>query len=205
MNKICYIISAGDCSGINFIKEKNDYVIAADGGYQYALDMKIDIDMVIGDFDSLGYVPQVDNVVSFEPEKDDTDTLLAIKEGEKLGYREFVLYGALGGRRLDHSISNIQSLLYLSKKGLKGTIIDEQTTITAVSDGNIVLPKREKGYFSVFSFSTKAVGVTITNAKYCVDDAELSNDFPVGVSNEFVGEHPVISVKKGDLIIMWQR
>ena len=205
MSNICYIISAGDFSGINFIKRENDYVIAADGGYDYACKSGIEVDMVLGDFDSLGRMPDHTNVKVYKPEKDDTDTLLAIKEGMELGYNKFILFGALGGKRIDHSIANMQALLYLTQNGCEGTILDETTAISAVSNGTIRLPSNKHGYFSVFCFSSKAVGVTIQNAKYCVKDVELKNSFPIGVSNEFVGSEPIISVKEGDLMVVWQR
>lgn len=200
MNKICYIISAGECAGIVFKKEKEDYIIAVDGGYQYAKNNGIMPDMVLGDFDSLGFVPDEENVIVHKPEKDDTDTMLAVLEGIKLGYREFKLYGALGGR-LDHTLANLQVLMYLSKRGLKGSIISDDVTVLAVTNDMLTLPAKEKGIFSVFTLDEKAKGVTIRYAKYEISEAVLSNDRALGISNEFVGKDVEISVINGTLLI----
>lgn len=200
MNKICYIISAGECAGIVFKKEKEDYIIAVDGGYQHAKNNGIVPDMVLGDFDSLGFVPDEKNVIVHKPEKDDTDTMLAVFEGIKLGYREFKLYGALGGR-LDHTLANLQVLMYLSKRGLKGSIISDDVIVLAVTNDVLTLPAKEKGVFSVFTLDEKAKGVTIRYAKYEISEAVLSNDRALGISNEFVGKDVEISVINGTLLI----
>ena len=109
---ICYIIGAGECSRLLLQLKDEDFVIAVDGGYEYVKENRIDL--VVGDFDSLGYVPKHSKVISLPPEKDDTDMLVAIKEGLKAGYRTFRIYGGCGGR-IDHTIANVQHLAYLVK------------------------------------------------------------------------------------------
>lgn len=200
MKKICYLISAGEYTGINIIKKEEDYVIAVDGGYGYAMREGICPDMILGDFDSLGFVPEEENIIIHNREKDDTDTMLAIQEGIKLGYKEFVIYCGLGGR-LDHSMANIQTLIYLSKRNMQGKIVGDDVVITAITNGSIELQKRKNGFFSVFTFDEKAKGVSIKNAKYELDNAELYNDVPLGISNEFIGKTVEISVKEGTLVI----
>lgn len=202
MKKICYIISAGDCAGINITKNNEDYVIAADGGYKYAKKAGIIPNMVVGDFDSLGYVPNEENVIVHSPMKDDTDTMLAVKEGMKRGYRHFEIYGALGGR-IDHTIANIQTLIYIKKRNGNARIIGDNNIFTVISDEKIVLPKRDNGMFSVFSMSDTSKNVSIKNAKYNVENVQLHNDFPLGVSNEFDGMPVEISVTDGTLLIIY--
>lgn len=200
MKKICYLISAGEYTGINIIKKEEDYVIAVDGGYDYAMRDGICPDMILGDFDSLGFVPEEENIIIHNRDKDDTDTMLAIQEGIKLGYKEFIIYCGLGGR-LDHSMANIQTLIYLSNRNMQGKIVGDDVVITAIANGSIELQKRENGFFSVFTFDEKAKGVSIKNAKYELDNAELYNDVPLGISNEFIGKTVEISVKEGTLVI----
>lgn len=202
MKKICYLMCAGEYTGIHFTKKEEDYVIAVDGGYRYVKDMGMEPDMILGDFDSLGYVPKEKNVIVHKPQKDDTDTMLAVQEGVKLGYKDFVLYGALGGR-LDHSIANIQTLIYISKRGMRGTIVSDKLKMTSITNDSIILPKRESGIFSVFTFDESAAGVFIKNAKYPLTNAVLYNDVSLGISNEFIGEEVEISVKEGTLVILW--
>ena len=201
MNKKCYIISAGDCTGINILKEENDIIIAVDGGLMYLEDAGIEPDIILGDFDSLGYTPNGQCVIEHLPEKDDTDTMLAIKLGVEKGYKEFVLYGVLG-KRLDHTIANLMIVNYLSDNGCKCTIVDEGVIIRNVFDGKLVLESKESGVFSVFTLKDKAEGISIRGAKYEVENVAFTNSIPLGISNEFVGSEVVIEVKDGQLIVM---
>lgn len=204
MNRICYVISAGECTGINIIKKEDDLVIAADGGYKYVVENGIVPDVVLGDFDSLGYVPEGVDVIKHKPEKDDTDTALAMQLGIDKGYREFVFWGALGGR-LDHTVANISLLEYLSNRQMKGVIKAEDVEVTAITDGVAVLNSTGADVgkvFSVFSATDVSRGVYITGAKYEVSNVELKREISLGVSNEFVGSDVQIKVEKGTLIIM---
>ena len=86
----------------------DDYILAADGGLRHLQKLQLAPHGIIGDFDSLGYVPEGAQV--FPVEKDDTDAMLAAKKGLELGYKEFIFYGSLDGPRLDHTVSNFQTL-----------------------------------------------------------------------------------------------
>ena len=91
----CVIFCAGGFQQLALPIEQDDYVLAADGGLVHLQKLGLAPDGIIGDFDSLGYVPQ--NAQVFPVEKDDTDAMLAVRKGLQLGYREFILYGALDG------------------------------------------------------------------------------------------------------------
>ena len=112
---VCYIIAAGDCEKISVNKNENDLIIAADGGLKYCERDGIKPDIIIGDFDSSYQIPTGNNVMVFPVKKDDTDTLLAIKEAIRLGYNRIIISGGVGGE-LDHLIANIQSLIFASEK-----------------------------------------------------------------------------------------
>jgi len=216
VNNICYIVSAGDCTGINILKEENDIVIAADGGLKYLEKAGVTPDVILGDFDSLGFKPEGANVISYCPEKDDTDTMLAVKLGIEKGFKEFIIYGALGGR-LDHTIANLTIINYLSDQGCKCTVIDEHVIIRNVFSqnelcenmtggkmiaGKLTLDKKDAGTFSIFSLKDVAKGVSIVGAKYEVENITFTNNIPLGVSNEFVGKEVVVEVADGQLIVM---
>ena len=175
-------------------------VIAVDGGYKYMQNSRVDL--VVGDFDSLGYVPKHPNILKLQPEKDDTDMLVAMKEGLRAGYRTFHIYGGCGGR-FEHTYANIQSLAYLTEQGAKGILHDGDTQITMLSNGTLILPAKQAGYLSVFSYSEKAEGVTLKGLKYPLEQATLTNAFPIGVSNEFIGQNAEISVENGRLLIIY--
>ena len=81
MQSICYIIGAYHGEDAVILPTSRDFVIAADGGYA-ALDvLGVKANLVVGDFDSLGYVPEAEEIVQHPVRKDDTDTLLAIRLG----------------------------------------------------------------------------------------------------------------------------
>ncbi len=199
---ICYIIGASYADNIYIDKNKEHFIIAADGGLEALKKQGIEADLIVGDFDSLGYRPEGENVIYHKPEKDDTDTMLAINEGLERGFDIFVLYGCLGGR-VDHTIGNIRVLGYLAEKGAKGYIISEKQVITVISNGSISFMPYEKGYISVFSLNGDAEGVSEKGLKYTLDDATVKYNTTLGISNEFTGIKAYISVKKGMLLIMW--
>ncbi len=198
--KECYIIGAGEFFGLACRPREGDFVIAADGGYRYCLAEKLKIDLLLGDFDSLSQIPQVENVERFPVEKDDTDTMLALKKGLSLGYRSFRIFGGTGGR-LDHTLANLQALLYLAQQDAVGRLYDKNFVYSTAKNETVILQGEKDAVFSVFAMNGPARGVSIRGAKYCVEDAELRPDFPLGVSNHFLDGEVKITVKDGVLII----
>ena len=202
--KSCFIFGAGDKTPLYNIREKCDIVIAADGGLSYLKELDISPDYVIGDFDSLGEIPDFDSskMKALPCEKDTTDTHEAIMAGINMGCTTFHIYGGTGGR-LDHTLANIQLISDLSEKGYSAFLYGEGYCITAVTNGSIAIKGESGRYISVFSASDISEGVTLKNLKYTLSDGELRNTFPLGVSNEFTGENAELSVKKGTLIIYY--
>ena len=197
----CYIFGAGSYYGLRSKPDVSDYVIAADGGWRWCRSAGLTPDLLLGDFDSLGEVPAFDHILRVPVEKDDTDMLLAIKEGLARGETEFHLYGGMGGRRTDHTIANLQCLLYLAEHGAQGWLYGDGEQFTAICGGEITLPAREKGIVSVFCMGADAQGVTIEGGQYTVHDAVLTASFPLGVSNHFVGNPVRVAVTRGSLLI----
>lgn len=202
---ICYVIGAGDVCKTDITAKEEDFIICADGGYEYRDMLKREADMVVGDFDSLGRIPEEENKIVLPCEKDDTDMAVAVQEGFKRGYRDFVLFGALGGERIDHSIGNIQLLHYIASHGARGTIYHENRILTAFSDGEISFPDTCKGYISVFSLCDESKGVTIKNLKYTTDNISMYSNLTRGLSNEFIGQRASISVKDGILLVVYEK
>lgn len=203
MKKICFIYSAGEYYGSEIfpLLTEGCFLVAADRGLEKMLENGLEPDLVVGDFDSLGYVPELPNIIKLPSEKDFSDTEIAIKEGEKRGLDTFVIYGGLGGR-LDHTISNIQSLYRLCKLGKSGYLIGENTVITAIKNSSIAFPEKLCGTISVFA-AGRADGVTINGLKYEISNVTLENTSPIGLSNEFIGKKAEISVRDGTLLIIW--
>ncbi len=200
--KTCYIFSAGEGLPENFRKSAGDLVIAADAGYNHLKKLGIAPDIILGDFDSLNYIPNICEIIKHPKRKDDTDTVLAVKTGFERGYSRFIIYGGLGGR-LDHTLANIQTLNFIAKNSGTGFICGGGLCITSIKNRKIKFKAKESGNISVFSAGSKAVGVGIKGLLYELEDAEITCDFPLGVSNEFIGKESVISVSVGTLNIIF--
>lgn len=207
--KKCIVIGAGDLTVGTVQVQEEDLVIAVDGGLSYCGLLEVEPDILIGDFDSVSekereaveelanQIP--DRVIRLEREKDDTDMLAALKLGLEWGYRSFRIYGGTGGR-LDHTLANIQCLLYLKNHGAEGYLCDGSSLIFVIKDEEISFQPTMEGYLSLFALGREAKGVTIRGMKYPLDRAVLHNDFPIGISNEFVGEQGVVAVEDGELV-----
>lgn len=203
-NNICYIVGAGENYGFDFTPTSDDFVIAADAGLRYLEQYGITADLVIGDFDSLNNIPSHPNAKVLSPEKDDTDMLAAVREGVKAGYSVFHIYCGTGGR-IDHTIANLQVLAYLAQNGMQGFLFDRDNIVTTIANRKMAFDKIPAGYISVFSYTEKSEGVNLRGLKYELVDAVLTNAFPLGVSNEFIGEDSSISVDAGTLLIVFPR
>lgn len=217
----CLIIGAGEfcpekISSEDFPEEvrlkacQADMVIAVDGGLAGCEKLDLEPDFLIGDFDSVQEEQRAavqrmeeqrpERVRRLAPEKDDTDMLAALRFGLSRGYRRFMIYGGTGGR-LDHTFANIQCLLYLKKQGAGGCLVDDRNILFVLRDGEeICFHEKTRGGLSLFALGQEAEGVSIRGLKYPLTDYIMKNDYPIGVSNEFVGRPGSIGVKRGELL-----
>lgn len=181
----------------------DSFIIAADGGVKTLEKAGIKPDVVIGDFDSLGFVPTADNVIKLSVRKDDTDVGYALKYAMDKGFKNFFVYGAVGGL-LDHTVANMQLCAAVSKKRCTAVFYGDDCNFTAVT-GSGVSFSNAKGRISVFAVCGAAAGVTIKGLEYTLENAVLLPDMPLGVSNAFVsGETASVSVRMGTLLVVWQ-
>lgn len=201
MYPLCFIIGAMEPGKIPS-PEEGDLLLAADGGLTHLERRGLTPHLIVGDFDSLGRVPEGNNIIRHPVEKDDTDTMLAIKTGLERGYRDFVLYGCLGGR-LDHAYANLQALVFLARRGASGWLLGEGLAVTAIRNGRLDFGADHEGVISVFCPDGEARGVTLTGLHYPLRNAVLTSAFPLGVSNRFTGEAASVSVEDGTLLVMW--
>ena len=182
-----------------------DFVIACDRGYTYCERLGCVPNLLISDFDS--YDGPVDASVPMEKypsEKDDTDTMLAIRYAAEHGYDEVLISCALGGR-LDHLLANLQSLAYARKQGLAAALITEDTEIRALQSESMKFPRQEGWSLSIFAVGGPCSGVSIKGAKYPLEHAELPPSPPLGVSNQWSAECAEISVEQGILLVILSR
>lgn len=198
----CAIFAGGEINDLSFIDVLGDFVICADSGYKYAEKLGIVPDMIMGDFDSYtGVLPENIEIYRSIPEKDDTDTLLAVKTAISRGFTEIVLYGALG-KRFDHAFANVQTLLYAHKNGCTMRIVDADNEIMLQSVGGVYYPKRDGWYFSIFALTDTAVINEYSGVKYPLENYTLKSSFPIGVSNEIIADSAFLKISSGIVLVV---
>ena len=203
MEPVCYIVGAAPTGALPSPRE-GDFLIAADKGYEALRAAGIAPDLIMGDFDSLGYTPEGENVLSHSPIKDDTDLMLAVRWAMARGWRRFVIYGALGGHRLDQTVASFQTLRYLADHGAAGRLVGDGWNVVLLRNGALRFPASAAGWLSLFASGNKARGVTLRGLKYALTDGTLTCGLPLGVSNEFLGQEAAIRVADGAVFVLWQ-
>ena len=199
----CVIFCAAEFDDLILPLAQEDFLIAADGGLKHLQKLGIRPDEILGDFDSLGYVPADSRV--FPVEKDDTDAMLAARRGLERDFREFLFYGSLDGPRLDHTVANFQTLQFLADHGASGYLIGKHQLATVVKTGSILFSAGCEGTVSVFCLGADAEGVTLRGLHYPLENGTLTCGFPLGVSNHFTGKAASVTVEKGSLLVIWDR
>ena len=203
----CVIIggaSIGDYGTVSAKLRQDDYMIYCDCGLRHMDGLGVEPDLIVGDFDSYSN-PEYDTETIVLPcEKDDTDTVFAVKEALRRGFEDFLLIGVVG-ERLDHTLGNVSILLMLDSEGKVGTIIDDYSEMEIVSD-RCEMPciiEDSYVYFSLINISGTARGVTIRGAKYPLENAEITCEYQYGVSNEVLpGCTAEVSVGEGRLLLV---
>ena len=199
----CFIFGALPVERMTEKPQAGDLIIAADRGYDVALSLGLTPAVTVGDFDSRGEAPDVENLIRLQVRKDDTDVGHAVELGFARGYGEFVVYGAVGGR-LDHTFANVAIAHDIAVRGGRALLIGEDCCFTVIRDGKISFDKSQQGRISVFALGGTARGVTLSGLSYPLEDADLLCTSHLGVSNEFIGEEAAVSVRDGALLVIWQ-
>lgn len=197
----------------SFLQPHRDFYIYCDGGLLHQKQLEsccgktLPPNLVVGDFDSY-QLPEgfatADfpcQVIQLPREKDDTDTWFAVKEALRRGFTDFLLLGVVG-QRLDHSLGNLSILLYLHQQGVQAQLLDDFSQMEIV--GNMpVFVSADFSYFSLLNISGLAKDVTIKNAQYPLDKAEISCTYQYAISNQVLPEHVAeITVGQGSLLLI---
>lgn len=200
----CVIVGGADIGNYERIRQRllpEDFVIYCDSGLRHMAALQKKPGLIVGDFDSHEN-PRLDvETIVLPREKDDTDTMYAVKEAIKRSYDAFLLIGVVGAR-LDHTLGNVYILRYLDAQGKCGKIIDDYAEMELVSQKPVTV-SGEYAYFSLLNITGCAKGITITGAKYPLTDAEITCEYQYGISNEVLpGEEAAVSVKQGRLLLV---
>ena len=192
------------------IKNKDIYVVVADGGLKFLLKNGMLPDFFVGDLDSVELEGDLKDILKDIPkeivpvEKDDTDMALAVAKAYEKGYRNILLYGGCGGTRISHTLANIQMMSFYAKKGCSLQMLGDGVRLEILHNASKTLSAAMKGSISVICLSDIAEGVTIQGLKYEYTGA-LTSDRTLGVSNSFVGKDAIVSVENGTLLLVYER
>ncbi len=200
----CVVIGGADIERYDRIRSylrEDDFYICCDSGLKHQKNLDIRPDLIVGDFDSYENPHMEIETIVLPREKDDTDTVFAVKEALNRGFQDFLLVGVVGGR-LDHTLGNISLLLMLSSYGKSVVAVDDFSEIEIVSDNPTQISDKY-AFFSLLNISGTAQGITIQNAKYPLKDAEITCEYQYGISNEVIpGKTAEVYVQKGQLLLI---
>ncbi len=209
------IVSGGhleDCFAASYM-EKNqfDLTIAVDLGMEFFQKKSQVPDYIVGDFDSVNPITLQEfkemkekgpKILQFQPEKDETDTELAIRTAMDLGSRTIHILGATGCR-MDHVLGNIHLLGMGMRQGVEIIIIDSNNRIRMIQKGIVIKREEQYGrYVSLIPFTPQVTGITLKGFQYPLDHAVLECYHSLGVSNEIVAEQGEISFQDGVLLVI---
>ena len=201
----CVIVGGAGISNYEKIRKQlrpGDFVIFCDSGLRHRDALGVRPDLIVGDFDS--YVKPDEEgieIISLPREKDDTDSVYAVKEALRRGYEEFLLLGMVG-ERLDHTLGNVSILLMLDSLGKQGLLVDDWSEMEIVSRRPVSV-EGSCAFFSLLALDGTAGGVYIENAKYPLENGSITCDYQYGISNEVLpGKTARVSVKEGRLLLV---
>ena len=205
--KRCVIVGGAGINNYDYIRSRlyvDDYIVFCDSGLRHLEPLQVKPSLIVGDFDSHDN-PHLDvETIVLPCEKDDTDTVFAVKEAIKRGFDYFLLIGVVGAR-LDHTLGNVSILLYLDSIGKKGIVIDDYSEMEIVSNEPAYI-EDSYAFFSLLNVSGTAKGITIENAKYLLNNAEITCEYQYGVSNEVLpGKTAKVSILEGKLLLIKDR
>lgn len=200
----CVVIGGADITRYDRIRpylREDDFYICCDSGLKHREGLGIVPDLIVGDFDSHADPHLAVETITLPCEKDDTDTVFAVKEALGRGFEEFLLVGVIGGR-LDHTLGNVSLLLMLSAQGKTAVAVDDFSEMEMV-DRRPAQISDAYAFFSLLNISGTARGITIQNAKYPLDGAEITCEYQYGISNEVLpGKTAQVWVREGRLLLV---
>lgn len=206
------IVSGGnveeECFNQIYQSNKFDYIIASDKGLEILDKYNITPNYIIGDFDSIDknilskYINNKEIVIrKLNPEKNYTDTHMAIKLAIELNSTDVTILGAIG-TRIDHTIANVHILKEPLEKGICCRIIDNRNEIQLINKKTVLEMDKGYKYISLIPLTTKVEEITLRGFKYPLSNATLEVGHSIGVSNEQCDKIAEIDLKSGILIMI---
>ncbi|MBQ4377598.1 MAG: thiamine diphosphokinase [Treponema sp.] len=203
MNR-CVIIGAAPVKNYKKIRSflrDDDFVIVCDGGLNHIKKLKVKPDLIVGDFDSHKKPHSKIETIILPREKDDTDSVFALKTAVNRGFKDFLFIGMIGAR-LDHGLGNLYMLVKCHEEGFKALMLDDYSEMHIVARDEVQVSDKYS-YFSLLNITGLASGITIKNAKYPLENAEIKQNYQYGISNEVLpGKTATVSVQEGCLLLI---
>lgn len=200
----CVIVGGADIGKYDIIKsyiKRDDFFIFCDSGLFHKEQLDVSANLIVGDFDSHPKPDTDVETIQLPREKDDTDTVFAVKEAIKRGFSDFLLIGVCGGR-LDHTLGNVSILLMLDSEGLSGMIIDDYSEMVIVGNTSHYIDE-SFSYFSLLNIDGNCGGIYERNAKFPLEGAKISCEYQYGISNEVIpGKTAEVSVHEGRALLI---
>lgn len=202
--KRCVMIGGAGITKYDRIRSairEEDFLIFCDSGLRHRQALGVKPQLIVGDFDSHENPLESVETIVLPTEKDDTDTVFAMKTAWERGFRNYLLIG-VAGERLDHTLGNLSMLLWLQARGGIATLMDDYSEMEIVSEKPCLIDD-SYSFFSLLNISGTARGITIRDAKYPLEDAEITCEYQYGISNEVLpGKRAMVSVREGRLLLV---
>lgn len=192
-------------------KNKFDCLIGADHGIEFLKEAGLTPDWIVGDFDS-GNLKTLEMfkekgvpVRAFKPQKDSTDTEIAVQLALEVGSTQITILGATG-TRIDHVLGNIRNLSIPLKKGVPCFLVDAHNRIR-MTDKPLTLSKREQygNYVSVLAHGGNVENLCLRGFFYPLEGYTMTGDDAIGISNEIVEEQAEIIFDRGRILVIESR
>ena len=203
MRAYIYVGGGIDPASITERPQKEDMTVAADSGWNNAELLGVTPQILLGDFDSIGRdtLPKAEEILQVPPEKDRTDTQLAVDLALSRGANDFVLIGGLSGR-LDHTLSNLSILEYLAERGAHAVMTDGFNRVRFLRNTGALIARSAYTYLSFIVVGEVAKGVSVDGCKYPLKNAKLKRTCQYAVSNEITGNCALVEVRHGALLVV---
>ena len=212
-SSIAYVFLAGDCPKIwsNDLPQKDDLIVAVDGGYKHAKGNGLQPDLLLGDFDSIDTsdlaeaAEQETFLMQWPTAKDFSDAELAFAELSKRKVYQYRIFGALGGDRVDHMLANLNLFLSLHQQNCKIEIFNGHVHAEFLSNETRVFDGSPGDQISLVPYSPIVKSVSFTNVLYPLHSEELFWGKARSISNEFIGNEACLTLGEGILLAIHYR
>lgn len=180
-----------------------DIIVAADSGFDSAVKMGVNPDVVIGDMDSIKHLNMLDRypgdrVFRFPKDKDKTDTELGICYLQENKFDRIILIGG-GGGRMDHFLG----IVFLFDRDFSPDIWYTHSTRLQKITGHTLIPSMKGKTVSFFPIGEGICRMKSKGLKWPLDNIIWSRG-DMGVSNLAIDDPFYIEMLEGRLIMVNQ-